>query len=337
MKEQISLNTIIPESLSGLRVDLALAKCFPDYSRAQLTEWVKDGSVLVNTKKWRPKNKVVGGENVAIQAEQLVLVHEAEDIPLDIVYEDEHILVINKSADCVVHPGAGNWEGTLLNALLHHCEGQKHLPRAGIIHRLDKDTTGLMVVTKSQLAYTKLVADLSERKIGRYYYAVARGRILSGGTIDLPIGRHSHNRLKMAVVKNGKHARTHYRVAQRFSGYTLLDIKLETGRTHQIRVHLSHEKHALIGDTRYAGRAQLMANLNPSLRECIQKFTRPALHAYHLRLEHPFTHQPMEWSLPIPDDMQALLKELEKNESDKTGRASPFLGAGLHDHSGAAR
>ena len=337
MKEQITLNTIIPESLSGLRLDQALAKCFPDYSRAKLTEWVREGSVLVDQQKWPPKRKIFGGEVIDVHAEQAVLTHEPEDIPLDIVYEDDHILVINKAADCVVHPGAGNWEGTLLNALLHHCEDQKHLPRAGIIHRLDKDTTGLMVVTKSQLANTKLVADLSERKIGRYYYAVVRGRILSGGTIDQPIGRHTHNRLKMAVIKGGKPAVTHYRVAQRFSGYTLLDVKLETGRTHQIRVHMSHQNNSLIGDGRYAGRAQLMANLTPSLRETIQNFPRPALHAYHLHLEHPFTGQFMEWTLPIPEDMQALLKELKANESVKTGLASPHVDTSFHNLPGARR
>lgn len=326
MQEQVKLSVTVPDEFAGLRLDQACAKSFTDFSRAKLTQWIKSGELKVNSDIWLPKQKVQGGEIIQIDAEHQSLIDEAEDIPLNIVYEDEHILLLNKSANCVVHPGAGNWQGTLLNALLHHNPQQKLLPRAGIIHRLDKDTTGLMVVAKSQLAYTQLVADLSARQIARHYYALVKGEILSGGTINHPIGRHPHNRLKMAVIQSGKPAVSHYRVAKRFTGYTLLKVQLETGRTHQIRVHLSHQHYPLVGDQRYAGRARLASNLSPRAREAIINFNRPALHAYHLAFKHPASSEWLSWDCSIPTDMTALLKELEDHEIYQSGLASTELG-----------
>lgn len=322
---KITLETIIAEECRGMRLDMALAKSFPDYSRAQLTQWLKSGNVLVEKKQLAPKFKVKSGEHVLIEATLNELSDQAEDLPLDIVYEDEHILVINKPKQCVVHPGAGNREGTLLNALLFHDPSLKHLPRAGIIHRLDKDTTGLMVVTKSQLANLKLIEDLKERKIARHYYALVKGKLLRSGTLTFPIGRHPKNRLKMGVVANGKPATTHYKVLKRLNGYDLLDIKLETGRTHQIRVHFSHVNHPLIGDPLYKANGILVPNLNHELREKIQAFPRPALHAYRLELMHPATQEIMAWNQPLPEDIKIMIKELS-NECNHSELAGPHLG-----------
>lgn len=307
----------IPLEYKNMRLDSALAKCLPDYSRSQITQWIKNGTVLVDQKRTVPKLKIQGEEKIVIDAEVNQIDDCPEEKPLDIVFEDEHILVINKPANLVVHPGAGNWTGTLLNALLFHSPNLKNLPRAGIIHRLDKDTTGLMVVTKSQAANLKLIDDLKDRKITRRYYAVVKGNMIGGGTIDRPIGRHPRNRLKMAVHHLGKPAVTHYKIKQRFTGYTWLDIRLESGRTHQIRVHFTHKHAPLVGDPLYKGRGQLSANLSDHARKAVQSFTRPALHAYHLALTHPVTQEPLSWTQPLPEDMCQLIKDLQ--DENNTG------------------
>lgn len=321
---KVGLDIEIPLEYKQMRLDAALAKCLPDYSRSQLAQWIKSGQVLINGEKEAPKYKVEGGETIAINAEIKQLNDLAEDIPLDIVYEDEHILVINKPKNCVVHPGAGNWDGTLLNALLFHNPNLKSLPRAGIIHRLDKDTTGLMVVTKSQQANHQLIEDLKNRDIIRRYYALVKGEIISGGEFDFPIGRHPRNRLKMAVVHSGKPALTRFTVKKRFSGYTWVDVKLESGRTHQIRVHFSYKKHPLIGDPLYKASGILSPNLSEEIRNRLQSFPRPALHAYHLSLTHPATKEKMSWEQPLPEDMKNMIRELS-NECDHSRLASPEL------------
>ncbi|MCS5708778.1 23S rRNA pseudouridine(1911/1915/1917) synthase RluD [Candidatus Berkiella cookevillensis] len=322
---KIQLETEIPIDFKGMRLDAALAKCFPEHSRSKITDWIRAGDVLVDGASAMPKQKVAGAEKIFIKSQLTELSDKAEDLPINVVYADEDIIVIHKPKGCVVHPGAGNWEGTLLNALLFHYPELKLLPRAGIVHRLDKDTTGLMVVARSQLAYHQLVADLKDRKLSRHYYALVKGELISGGTLSYPMGRSRQNRLKMTVAGNGKPAVTHYKVAKRFKGYTLLNVKLETGRTHQIRVHFSHVGHPLIGDPLYKARGILAPNLSEDLRNKIKAFPRPALHAYYLGLTHPATQEAMAWELPIPEDIKTMLKELG-DECHHTKLASSELG-----------
>lgn len=309
--EQICLEANIPSSFQGMRLDSALAKCFPEHSRSRITQWIKLDQVRVNGKIWEPKTKVQGGEQIRIEATRFpVLENSAEDIPLTIIYEDEHLLVINKPAGLVVHPGAGNPQGTLLNALLHHAPELALLPRAGIIHRLDKDTTGLMVVAKSLIAHTSLVAALSRREISREYLALVGNELIAGKTIDAPIGRHPQQRVKMAVTENGKPAITHYRCQKRYQGFTLLHVKLETGRTHQIRVHLSHEGCPLVGDTTYGWRHRIPPKSSDELKTAIMHFQRQALHAWRLSLVHPTREERLSWDVPLPADFVALLETL---------------------------
>lgn len=317
MTTQIQLSAEVPFAMGNRRFDQIAAELFPDYSRSRLQQWIKDGQLTVNGQTVRGRDKLVGGELLTINAElQAEGEWQAEDIELDIVYEDEHILIINKQADLVVHPGAGNTSGTLLNALLHHCPELATVPRAGIVHRLDKDTTGLLVVAKTLQAQTHLVEQLQERSMHRVYEAVVQGYMTGGGTIEQPIGRHGTQRTKMAVHPMGKEAITHYRVIQRFPTHTHVQVQLETGRTHQIRVHMAHIGHPLVGDATYAARTRLVKGIGPQLREALINFGRPALHARKLGLVHPMEEEWMEWEVETPDDFNGLLDALA-NYSDQ--------------------
>ncbi|AGP78564.1 ribosomal large subunit pseudouridine synthase D [Alteromonas mediterranea MED64] len=302
----------------GLRLDQVLADLFPEYSRSKLKTWIQDGNVSVNGEVITvPRHKMQMDELVTVQGEMDVQVtSEAQDIALDIVYEDEHILVINKPADLVVHPGAGNPSGTVLNALLNHYPEIDKVPRAGIVHRLDKDTTGLMVVAKTIPAQTHLVDQLQRREMSREYEAIALGTMVAGGIVDEPIGRHATKRTHMAVREMGKPAITHFRVIEKFRAYTHLRLKLETGRTHQIRVHMAHIKHPLLGDQVYGGRPRLPKGASEDFIGVLRGFQRQALHAAQLSLFHPETEEWMTWKAPLPQDMQDLLKAVKKDTED---------------------
>lgn len=294
----IDLKATIQPELAGCRLDQALAQLFPDYSRERLKHWLLSGKCQVDGLLLRPKDKVHGGEQVIISAEpEQEVVWKGEDIPLDIVYEDEDLLIINKPANMVVHPAAGNRSGTLVNALLNHAPELIHVPRAGIVHRLDKDTTGLLVVARTLSAHTSLVEQLQARTVSRIYETVVHGIFLAGSTIDLPIGRHPKDRKRMAVVSDGKPAITHYRLLKRFPKHTHIQVQLETGRTHQIRVHMSHAKHPIVGDRTYAGRIQ-------------HNFPRQALHARRLTIIHPRTGIELSCEAPLPEDILQLLRDL---------------------------
>jgi len=309
------LNATVDIEHAGMRLDQALAAIFPDYSRARLQQWIKQGLVSVDgsTAK-RPKDKVIGGELVELEALMEDQVECCpEPIPLEIVYEDESLLVINKPAGLVVHPAAGNPDGTMQNALLHHDETLVQLPRAGIVHRLDKETSGLLVVAKSLVAHKYLVEQLQERSIKREYRAVVTGVMTAGGSVDQPIGRHPNQRTKMAVILSGKPAVTHYRVLERFRYHTYVKVILETGRTHQIRVHMAHIRYPLVGDPVYAGRLRIPPGVTPQLEAMLRRFKRQALHARKLGLEHPKTGEWMEWTTEPPQDMQELLRVLEQD------------------------
>jgi len=311
------LTAKVPEELAGMRLDQCLAEVFPDYSRSKLQTWIKSGRVRVNGISLKAKDKLDGGEEIELDAEaEAVLECEAEDIPLDIVYEDEAILIINKPAGLVVHPAVGNWHGTLVNALLHHDPNLNALPRAGIVHRLDKETSGLLMVAKNLQAHNSLTAQLQERSITREYLALVKGWMTAGGTIDEPIGRHPVDRKRNAVRDDGKHAVTHYRLEQHFKRHTLVRVKLETGRTHQIRVHMAHIHYPLMGDQVYGGRFQMPADCSDKLEQVLRNFKRQALHAVKLGLEHPHSGEYCEWEQPVPEDMQQLLDALAENELD---------------------
>ncbi|HGN1900934.1 TPA: 23S rRNA pseudouridine(1911/1915/1917) synthase RluD [Proteus mirabilis] len=313
MSQQIRLNATVADSQLGQRLDQALAELFPDYSRSRIKEWILDNRVQVNDKIInKPKEKMLGGEKIEVDAliEEDVR-WEPQNIPLNIVYEDDDILVINKPRDLVVHPGAGNPDGTVLNALLYRYPEIVNVPRAGIVHRLDKDTTGLMVVAKTVPAQTHLIEALQRREITREYEAVATGRMTAGGLVNEPISRHPTKRTHMAVHPMGKPAVTHYRVMEHFRAHTRLRLRLETGRTHQIRVHMAHIHHPLIGDQLYGGRPRPLKGASEEFRETLRRFDRQALHATMLRLYHPITGIEMEWHAPLPDDMVELIRVLK--------------------------
>lgn len=315
MAEIIQHKDIVPESCLGKRFDQTLAEMFPDYSRSRLKEWILAGDVTVNGDVLtRAREKMYGGEAIQIDTQvESEVRFEAEDIPLNIVYEDEDILVINKPAGFVVHPGAGNPDGTVLNALLHHCPQLDTVPRAGIVHRLDKETTGLMVVAKTIAAQTNLVEALQAREITREYEAIASGLMTAGGLVDEPIGRHATKRTHMAVTFSGRPSVTHYRVMEKFRLHTRLRLRLETGRTHQIRVHMAHITHALAGDPVYGGRPRPPKNATEELREILKSFKRQALHAAMLSLFHPITGEQMTWHAEIPQDMVQLTNALRED------------------------
>jgi 23S rRNA pseudouridine1911/1915/1917 synthase len=313
----IQLTAEVPSDLGGQRLDQIAAQLFDEYSRSRLSGWIKDGRLTVDGAVLRPRDIVHSGAVLTLEAEQEAQGEwVAQDIALNIVYEDEHILVIDKPAGLVVHPAAGHADGTLLNALLHHVPDIINVPRAGIVHRLDKDTTGLMVVAKTLQAQTKLVDQLQKRTVSRIYECICIGVITSGATIDAPIGRSSANRQRMAVIDGGKPAVTHYRVLERFRSHTHVRVKLETGRTHQIRVHMTHAGYPLVGDPLYAGRFRIPPAASPTLVQTLKEFPRQALHARFLELEHPATGQRMKWVSPLPEDLVWLLSLLRQdNES----------------------
>ena len=302
----------LPPDLAGLRLDQALARLLPQYSRSRLQGWIDAGAVQVDGRQLRGRDKVVGGERVIIEARVEAEVRvTAEEIPLDIVFKDRALLVINKPAGLVVHPGAGNAAHTLQNALLAFDPKLAVVPRAGIVHRLDKDTSGLLVVARTPEVHTALVAAISEREIERHYIALCTGVMTAGGTVDEPIGRHRSHRTRMAVRGDGRPAVTHYRVMKRFRSHTLVRAELETGRTHQIRVHFAHIGYPLVGDPDYGGRRRLPAGASPELVAALSGFRRQALHAARLKLEHPVSGKEMEWEVPIPADFAGLVGVLE--------------------------
>lgn len=314
MSEKVELHANVPLEMFGMRLDQAVAELFPSYSRSRLQSWIKSGDLRVNGEQRRSKDKLQGGEiiDVCVWVEATE-VHAPEPIPLDIVYEDEAILVINKPSGLVVHPAAGHHSGTLLNALLHHSPEIDHVPRAGIVHRLDRETTGIMVVAKTLQAHTELVNQLQDRSMGREYEAVVQGVMTGGGCVQQPMGRHPTHRLKMAVVEDGKEAITHYRLIKKFRKHTHIRLQLETGRTHQIRVHMSHINYPLVGDPLYGGRFRLPKGASQSLLDCLQSFKRQALHARQLTLWHPLTGEQVTWETPLPDDFQQLLLALDQD------------------------
>ncbi len=305
-------SVLIPAELAGSRIDQALARLFPDYSRSRLQGWIRDGLVRLNGAVPEVKAKVWGGDtvDVSVQAQPEELAFRPQPMSLDIVYEDDTLLVINKPAGLVVHPGSGNWEGTLLNGLLAYDGRLAKVPRAGIVHRLDKDTSGLLVVARTLAAQLDLVRQLQERTVKREYFALAQGLVRQDGSVDAPIGRHPKDRLKMAVVSSGKPAVTHFRVRERFRFHTLVQCRLETGRTHQIRVHLAHIGHPLAGDALYNIRPRL---LPAPLKESLLTFDRQALHAARLGLVHPGSGKPMSWKAQLPDDLFGLLEAMRSD------------------------
>ncbi len=304
-------NLTIPEDLAGKRLDQALAVLLPDYSRSRLKAWILDGEVTVDGGLVSPRTKVQAGQcidvNIVIQVQEK---SQPEPISLKLVFEDDQVLVIDKPAGLVVHPGAGHPTGTLLNGLLHHAPDLANLPRSGILHRLDKDTSGLLLVAKTLPAHTQLVRDLQDRAITREYRAVCTGRVTAGGHVEAPIGRHATQRTKMAVTDKGKPAVTHYRVLARFAAHTFLALRLETGRTHQIRVHMAHVRHALVGDQTYGGRLKIPAGTSPALEEVLHSFSRQALHASRLAFRHPLSGETVECRAPLPRDFANLLSVL---------------------------
>ena len=305
----------VPYEMAGMRLDQVLAELFTDYSRSKLQTWVKAGRVLVNGLGLKTKDKLVGGETITLDAEaEIVVIAEPEPIPLEIIFEDESLLIVNKPAGLVVHPAVGNWSGTLLNALLNHDPNLETLPRAGIVHRIDKETSGLLMIAKTLQAHNSLTQQLQDKSITREYLAIARGRMTSGGTVDEPIGRHPTDRKRYVVRENGKLAVTHYRVGQRFARHSLLQIKLETGRTHQIRVHMAHIRFPLLGDQVYGGRFQMPPDCSEQLEKELRNFKRQALHAAKLGLQHPVTDEYCQWEQPMPEDMARLLNALAENE-----------------------
>ena len=317
MSKTEMLSAVVPVEMGGNRLDQALAQLFPDYSRARLQQWVKAGQVSVDGKQLRTRDKVMGGELLQVEATtEVEVAWQPQVIPLDVVYEDEDVLVINKPVGLVVHPGTGNPDGTLVNALLNHAPELNEVPRAGIIHRLDKATSGLLVVARNLKAQKHLVEMLQARIMKREYQAIACGVMVSGGTVDEPIGRHSVDRKRMAVVHNGKEAITHYRVIQRYRAHTHIRVNLETGRTHQIRVHMAFIRHPLIGDQVYGQRLRIPKDSSEQMTKMMRDFKRQALHAAKLGLEHPSTGEQMEWEVPLPDDMIRLLEVLKEDAKE---------------------
>ncbi len=309
---------IIPDEYANVRLDQALAKLMPDYSRTQIQVWIEAGDLLVNNRAVKAKHKVKGGEQIVIHTTlEPAVISIAQPIPLNIIHEDDAIIIINKSIGMVVHPGAGNADHTLLNALLHHAPALQQLPRAGILHRLDKNTSGLLVIAKTANALKNLSLQLKKHELQREYQAIVYGKMISGGKVDAPIDRHPVQRKRMAVVETGKTAVTHYRVAEKYRAHTRLTIQLETGRTHQIRVHMAHIHHPVVGDSVYGGRLRLTKKMTPALIDMLRQFKRQALHAFALGLTHPITQQWVRYEAPLPEDMQQLIAVLKADAMEK--------------------
>jgi 23S rRNA pseudouridine1911/1915/1917 synthase len=315
MERREYLTARIGTELAGMRLDQALAVLFGDYSRNRIQQWVREGRVKLDGQSvCRPREKVFGGERVVLEAQLADQVeNRPQAIPLDILYQDSELMVIDKPPGLVVHPAAGNPDGTLQNALLHHDPELARLPRAGIVHRLDKDTSGLLVVARSPAAHKSLVEQLQSRQVKREYRAVVCGLPTAGGSVDQPIGRHPLHRTRMAVVASGKPAVTHYRLVERFRAHTLLRVHLETGRTHQIRVHMAYIRYPLLGDPVYGGRLRIPAGASPALQSLLRGFHRQALHAIRLGLVHPASGEWVEWERGVPEDMQTLLDGLRQD------------------------
>lgn len=314
---QIELNFDVPDEQAGKRLDQAVCAICSDYSRAQWQQWIKAGDVTVNGEIVnKTRHKVMPGDEIKVDttlAEQGSW--EAQPIPLNIAFEDEHLLIINKPAGLVVHPGAGNPDKTLVNALRHYDETLVHIPRAGIIHRLDKDTSGLLIVARTLESHHALTQALAERDIKREYQAIIHGALISGGTVEAAIDRHPTHRIKMAVRPNGREAVTHYRLIEKFPHFTHIKCELESGRTHQIRVHMAHISHPLVGDSVYGYGNNIPGKLGDTLRTIARTFPRQALHAWRLTLDHPINHSPLEIEAPCPDDMMALLNDIRSNDT----------------------
>jgi 23S rRNA pseudouridine1911/1915/1917 synthase len=307
----------IPAEFAGLRLDRALAQMFPEYSRSRLKEWLLAEAITVEGGPKRPRDAVSGGETVTLRPQSEPSVRaEAEPIELEIAFEDDQLLVVNKPAGLVVHPGAGNPAGTLMNGLLHHAPALDEIPRAGIIHRLDKDTSGLLLVAKSLTTHTALVRLLADRDISRHYLAICNGVLTGGGTIREPISRHPVDRKRMSVQQNGKPSVTHYTVKERFAAFTFVNVRLETGRTHQIRVHFAHRRHALVGDQVYGGRLALPKGASDESIQVLRHFKRQALHATRLAFEHPVSGKSIDLTVAPPSDFQSLIETLRRDVSD---------------------
>ena len=307
---------VVPDSAAGRRFDAVLAELFPEFSRSRLSEWIKSGDALLDGETARPRDTLRGGETVQVQVVLETQTHAApQDIPLNVLYEDDQVLVIDKPAGLVVHPGAGNPDGTLVNALLFRDPNLAAVPRAGVVHRLDKDTNGVMVVARTLQAQTALVEQLSARDVHRQYLAVVVGALVSGGTADAPIDRHPRDRLKMAVRDDGRDAVTHYRLRERFRAHTALECRLETGRTHQIRVHMAHLKSPIVGDPLYGGALKLPKGATDTLVAELRGFKRQALHAETLEFLHPVSGEPVRASAPVPEDLQRLMSALREDSA----------------------
>lgn len=308
-----ALKQAVPPELAGERLDRALARMFPEYSRTRLKEWITQGLVTVDGRAMRPRDTLAGGEAVLLRPRaEPAVTSRPEEIALDVVHEDADVLVVNKPPGLVVHPGAGNPGGTLMNGLLHHAPEVVDLPRAGIVHRLDKDTSGLLLVGKNLQAHTALVRQMSGREINRRYLAVCTGVLTGGGTIDAPIGRHRVDRLRMSVRDDGKPAVTHYRVLERFAAHTYISVQLESGRTHQIRVHFAWKRYPVLGDPLYGGRLALPAGAGEWLQDVLRSFRRQALHAARLEFSHPRTGSTVVAEAPLPNDFTGLLDALRE-------------------------
>lgn len=319
MIQPISHTLTLPTEFQGKRLDATVSHILSQYSRNLIKQWILDGQLLHNGNVAKPKDPVAEGDIVTIESSlESQLSNVAQSFPLNIVFEDDQLLVINKPAGLVVHPGAGNQDHTLLNALLHYDPSLEYLPRAGIVHRLDKETSGLMVIAKTIETHTYLIDLMQQHEVKRTYEAVICGPCISGATIDAPMGRHPKQRTKMAVINNGKPAVTHFRLIERFREHTHVRVMLETGRTHQIRVHMAHIRHPVVGDPVYGGRFKLPPKATPELIEELRGFKRQALHAAELTLEHPLTHEPLTWKAPLPQDMQNLLKSLKYDTTKNT-------------------
>ena len=321
LTDSANLPTHFNSAHAGLRLDIVLASMVDGISRGQIIKWLQDGHIVIDGEIKKPKYKVKGFESIEFNLPESLPHHDneplAQNIPLNIVYQDEYLLIINKPAGLVVHPGAGNHDKTLVNALLYHFPRLNELPRAGIVHRLDKDTTGLLVIAKTLATHNYLVKAMQQRQIKRQYLALVKGNISQSGRIQTQIGRHPSNRIKMAVLKHGgKEAITHYQIKQAFKQHTLLDVQLETGRTHQIRVHMAFSKHPIVGDLIYGGQLVKSKQMGQKLEALLSTFTRQALHAYSLSFKHPATEKLQNFTAPLPEDFQQLLTIMEEDDKN---------------------